>query len=705
MKKLTLTLLLALVCNFGFAQKQEPFRIDSLPKQGILLDKGWKWHPGDNPDFAKADYDDSAWESIDPTRTIHDLPQIRKEVVGWFRLKIHVDSSLLNKPLGFFIYQSIASEIYLDGKLLKQFGVVSSNKKEIKAILPLNDPLGFQFGKPDQVLAARFSVQPDLAYFINSIPLTTFRIGINDVLGIGQFNRIEPDLPILHGVYKGIFIVLTIIHFGFFLFYKKQKSNLFFSLATFLAALANIMHMEFNTTHDVSFKSHVSIIMHIFYPILFNLFLLIAVYLLFSKLRKTYFWLLVAYSIASIFIYQRDWLFGTLVPFLLVTLEAIRVGYHAYRQKFHDAGIIVFGFSSYLVFFILFWLIENGVIANEDIGMGDNFQLNALLYHIFVNWLPLVLSIYFFRNFAFTSGILEKKLVEVQQLSEENHQILANQNETLERQVGERTAELRASQVQLIQKEKLASLGELTAGIAHEIQNPLNFVNNFSELSVDLVKELKEEIEKPKQDKEYIGELFDDLGQNQEKINHHGKRASSIVKGMLEHSRTSTGERVLTDINKLADEYLRLSYLGIRSKDNNFNSDYQTDFEENLPKIEVIPQDIGRVLLNLINNAFWAVNERGKKGETGYEPKVTVTTQLTANSQLLIAIKDNGTGMTEDVKAKIFQPFFTTKPTGQGTGLGLSLAYDIITKGHGGTLEVESKEGEGTTFIVKLPIV
>jgi signal transduction histidine kinase len=198
------------------------------------------------------------------------------------------------------------------------------------------------------------------------------------------------------------------------------------------------------------------------------------------------------------------------------------------------------------------------------------------------------------------------------------------------------------------------------------------------------------------EDKTYFNELISDLTQNQEKINHHGKRASSIVKGMLEHSKTSTGERELTDINKLADEYLRLSYHGIKAKDNAFNSDYKTDFDENLPKIEVIPQDIGRVLLNLINNAFWAV-------KTVEKPLVIVKTEHNEN-QLTIKVIDNGTGMTDDVKAKIFQPFFTTKPTGEGTGLGLSLAYDIVTKGHGGTIEVESVEGEGTTFIVQIPI-
>ena len=290
-------------------------------------------------------------------------------------------------------------------------------------------------------------------------------------------------------------------------------------------------------------------------------------------------------------------------------------------------------------------------------------------------------------------------------------ELMKEKNEELQRMVDERTIqlqnsllELKATQAQLIQSEKLASLGELTAGIAHEIQNPLNFVNNFSELSVDLVKDLKEEIEKPTQDKEYIGELFDDLSQNQEKINHHGKRASSIVKGMLEHSRASTGVKELTDINKLADEYLRLSYHGLRAKDNTFNADYELIVHENLPKIEVIPQDMGRVLLNLINNAFYAVNEKNKQNTEGvfYKPTVTVSTQQLDN-QIIIKVKDNGIGMPESVRAKVFQPFFTTKPTGQGTGLGLSLAYDIVTKGHGGTLEVISTEGVGSEFIISLP--
>ncbi|MBV6442834.1 MAG: GHKL domain-containing protein [Haliscomenobacteraceae bacterium CHB4] len=295
----------------------------------------------------------------------------------------------------------------------------------------------------------------------------------------------------------------------------------------------------------------------------------------------------------------------------------------------------------------------------------------------------------------------ETRKAELEHLVTERTVELTRQKEELEKTL----SDLKAAQAQLVQSEKMASLGELTAGIAHEIQNPLNFVNNFSELSVELAHELVEEIEKPEPDKDLVKDLVKDLSQNQEKISHHGKRAASIVTGMLQHARTSTGAKEPTDLNALADEYLRLAYHGLRAKDKSFNAKMVTDFDPAIGKIEVVPQDLGRVLLNLINNAFYAVNQKKRslaESDT-YEPTVAVSTQR-ANRQIVIKVKDNGTGMPDGVKAKIFQPFFTTKPTGQGTGLGLSLAYDIVTKGHGGTLEVESKEGEGTTFVIKLPI-
>ncbi len=270
---------------------------------------------------------------------------------------------------------------------------------------------------------------------------------------------------------------------------------------------------------------------------------------------------------------------------------------------------------------------------------------------------------------------------------------------------------LKSTQSQLVQSEKMASLGELTAGIAHEIQNPLNFVNNFAEVNSELIGEMKDELSKGNIDD--AKKISDDIDENEKKIIFHGKRADAIVKGMLQHSRSSSGLKEPTDINALADEYLHLSYHGLRAKDKSFNATMKTDFDETIGKINIIPQDIGRVILNLLTNAFYVVDEKktlrqaqGESlptGQAGYEPTVSLSTKKLAG-KVEIRVADNGNGIPQKVMDKIFQPFFTTKPTGQGTGLGLSLSYDIITKAHSGQLKVETKEGEGTTFIIILPI-
>jgi signal transduction histidine kinase len=307
------------------------------------------------------------------------------------------------------------------------------------------------------------------------------------------------------------------------------------------------------------------------------------------------------------------------------------------------------------------------------------------------------------KEFQITQSIKAQLEIDVAERTAE----LVKQKEELEKAL----VDLQSAQSQLIQAEKMASLGELTAGIAHEIQNPLNFVNNFSEVSQELIDEMQQEIDR--------GDLLEvkaialDIKQNLEKIHHHGSRAENIVKGMLLHSRTSLGEKTPTDINVLVDEYLRLSYHGLRAKDKSFNADFKTDLQSNLPKINVVPQDIGRVLLNLINNAFYAVNELRKKTDISddYKPSVTVSTSSNEKgNEIILKVADNGPGIPKQVKDKIFQPFFTTKPTGQGTGLGLSLSYDIV-KAHGGELKVESpypggagEKGKGTVFIMKLPI-
>jgi len=253
----------------------------------------------------------------------------------------------------------------------------------------------------------------------------------------------------------------------------------------------------------------------------------------------------------------------------------------------------------------------------------------------------------------------------------------------------------------LVQSEKMASLGELTAGIAHEIQNPLNFVNNFSEVSNELLEEMKIALAKGNLDE--ARSTAEEVKSNMEKIIHHGKRADGIVKGMLQHSRASSGQFEKSNVNALAEEFLRLAYHGLRAKDKTFNASFRTDFDPQIGEIKLMPQEFGRVLVNLINNAFYAVTQKKKQEIPGYEPTVTVKTRMLGD-KVELRVSDNGNGIPANVLDKIFQPFFTTKPAGQGTGLGLSMAYEIITKGHNGGISVETKEGEGTEFIISLPI-
>ena len=327
-----------------------------------------------------------------------------------------------------------------------------------------------------------------------------------------------------------------------------------------------------------------------------------------------------------------------------------------------------------------------------------------------IAWAVLVFSWALFKRYDKQKTKIANQALSFERLAKEKEiersQLIEQQKLELEKQVIERTSELKQSledlkstQAQLIQSEKMASLGELTAGIAHEIQNPLNFVNNFSDVNKELLIEMNDEIDKGNLSE--VRSIAKDLIDNEEKINHHGKRADAIVKGMLQHSRTSSGQKEPTDINALVDEYLRLAYHGLRAKDKLFNADIKTDFDNSIGKINIIPHDIGRVVLNLINNAFYAVDEKKKQNLNGYEPTVSVGTKKDGN-KVLISVKDNGNGIPQKVLNKIFQPFFTTKPTGQGTGLGLSLSYDII-KAHGGEIKTETKESEGTAFIIQLP--
>jgi signal transduction histidine kinase len=395
---------------------------------------------------------------------------------------------------------------------------------------------------------------------------------------------------------------------------------------------------------------------------------------------------------------------------------------------------------AFVAIVFLSWLMY--VIYTNEKFAAAKFFVTAIVPYIIasaVNGLIKLISIKFYNQwhnwldaaetFAIIWGIgtwivtrkQRRELIKAQEKTREeqqNNKVITAMKVELEQQVIERTAEitkqkeelefalheLKSTQVQLIQKEKMASLGELTAGIAHEIQNPLNFVNNFSEVNKEMIAEMKYEIENGNYNEAKI--IAADIAVNEEKIIHHGKRADAIVKSMLQHSRKSTGVKEPTNINALCDEYLRLSYHGLRAKDKSFNADFKTDFDESIDKLNIVPEDIGRALLNLFNNAFYATAEKKKVADENYKPLVSVSTKKLSDKAEII-IKDNGNGIPQNIVDKIFQPFFTTKPTGQVTGLGLSLSYDIITKEHNGTIKVESQPDDKeamTIFIIQLPI-
>jgi signal transduction histidine kinase len=356
------------------------------------------------------------------------------------------------------------------------------------------------------------------------------------------------------------------------------------------------------------------------------------------------------------------------------------------------------------------WAIVVGLLISIGSLIVSGFFAKYLAHHpvllflglaLFVLSFPLALMVYIAMRFKEILVEVQLNAAQVLQLSEEKKEDALNRQRVLEEEVNRQTAEIRSNQARLVQAEKMASLGELTAGIAHEIQNPLNFVNNFSDVSVELIDEMQSELKTG--DKDEAIAISEDIKQNLEKIRHHGKRADFIVKGMLEHSRTSSGEKQPTDLNVLCDEFLKLSYHGLRAKDKNFNAELVTHFYENLPKANISQQDMGRVMLNLFNNAFYAVNQKLKTAGSDYKPTVEVSTTV-ENDSILIKVKDNGNGIADAIKDKIMQPFFTTKPTGEGTGLGLSLSYDIVVKGHGGSIAVDSKEGAFTQFMVILPL-
>jgi signal transduction histidine kinase len=520
---------------------------------------------------------------------------------------------------------------------------------------------------------------------------------------IVSFRQIPIGLHIQIG-FLFVYVLLGLLFLMIFLFYPRERLNLYFSLYNISLALMVINTQYFKSGPYAGIATEADGLISRLIGVNILLFIVYAL-----DRAKPFFWWLAAF-----------------ILFLDFPLSIIlKQNYSPINEIVHAAFTLVCFWQAVVAFGrkeFASWLVGFAALAVVLINIGSLLyfvghieMVTATVLGITPFVVTICVVIYLALRYSRTNISLEHQLIQVKELSDlnlqkerEKQQLLADQNETLEKQVMERTmelknslTELRSTQAQLIQQEKMASLGELTAGIAHEIQNPLNFVNNFSEVSNELIDEMTSEL--AIDNRQSAINIAGDVKQNLEKIIHHGKRADAIVKGMLQHSRASSGQREPTDINAFADEYLRLAYHGFRAKDKSFHAKFETDLDPTIEKINVVPQDMGRVLLNLINNAFYAVDEKKRQLDGSYEPCVSISTRRVDN-KVEIKVKDNGNGIPQKVKDKIFQPFFTTKPTGAGTGLGLSLSYDIITKGHGGELKVETEEGEGSVFSVTLPV-
>ena len=671
---------------------------------------GWIFHLGNDSSWAKKDIDLSGWETLKPTELSHKFADSTGKVEGWFRVKIKFDSSMGNKLSGVNLGSWAASDLYINGELVTSNGNTGAYGKIFREGNPYKKLSYHANLKSGEVytIAVHFvdykSTLPPFQlrslYFLkNLISLTGPKYDSYILENIKQ-NSVSISISIS---------VLFILSLLFWILYIQNptEKNLqliafgttgltiaFFSIFQLQHASANYNAYEIWNLVNAIFSSGticlvLLIIVNIFKRKVTNA---LKIFIVIS--------LIVLLSTNFIPLYLNDIL--SLIFTALFFLISIYYIVSSWRNLKGSQWAVVAGLLFFLLLLLTLFIIRSLLVSS----LGHYF-IRILLPTILTLSFPISLLVYVSMRFKELLTEVQQNGNQVLQLSEEKKEQALSQQKILEAEVAWQTGEIRqtlenlkSTQSQLIQSEKMASLGELTAGIAHEIQNPLNFVNNFSEVSNELVDEMNSELTK--------GDIHEaqliamDLKRNLEKITHHGKRADAIVKGMLLHSRSGSGQKEPTDINQLCDEYLRLAYHGLRAKDKSFNAILKTEFDDAIAMVNILPQDIGRVVLNLITNAFYAVAEKAKQGEEGYAPTVTVRTKK-LNGQLEIQVSDNGNGIPQKILDKIFQPFFTTKPTGEGTGLGLSLSYDIV-KAHGGELKVETKEGEGSIFSIILPI-
>lgn len=717
MKRFILLLLTAFVFATGHAQdttivlSAQNFQ----PHQRIFLAplEGWVFKQGNDVNWANPVLDVSGWKKLNLTEITADIEDTFGRIEGWFRIKIKLDDSFQGVPLAISRDLWAATDVYINGKLVHAFGNTGNSYTAYNPVLKYPVPVKLVPGE-EYVIAIHF-VDYETTFTQREIRLKPQNLQrFINLTGPEYNDLVTRDIKSTH-IYVTLCIsisALLFILFWLLVFLNPgQKIFLLFARYTTFVLLGTIFIFG-NTLFEISYPlEKIRFILMSFSQammVIFSLFIL--EWVLTQKISITSWIIFVVVQIANITAH----LFSISVPFGIgFTVMLVHFGRIVYlhRKNIHGAQwTIVAGILPPTIATVFY-------IALHKYSLDLFNEYDKLILSMTILSSPFFLLAYISVRFKEILKAVTDEAQKVVNITEEKRELLANQNVLLEKQVDERTLELKqsletlkATQTQLIQSEKMASLGELTAGIAHEIQNPLNFVNNFSEVSAELIEEMKTELATDNQ--QQATEIANDIAQNLEKINHHGKRAAEIVKGMLQHSRASSGQKEPTNINTLTDEYLRLAYHGLKAKDKSFNATLKTEYDEAVGNVNAVPQDIGRVILNLITNAFYAVNERLRQAQpdSDYVPTVTVNTSREdsvisgINSIIKIIVKDNGNGIPDKVKEKIFQPFFTTKPTGQGTGLGLSLAYDIV-KAHGGKLEVETKENEGTVFIISLPIL
>ena len=697
-----LNLILFLILNISPVTQSEKLFVasDSLFNENGIITlgsrNGWRFHPGDDLNWANPDFDDSDWMLYKPSGLTEPISDSLWSGYGWFRFRFAADSSAYSKVTHLYFYTYGAAEVYLDGKLVRKYGVFSSDAKGEKRYMSSNKIFPAVLLLPDEshVLAVRFSYHKGQRYkeLLGKYART---FGFSIGLGTDYWNqqttardrRSQQEFYILGTM---LFLII-LLHGLLFILFPAERSNLYITIFVFLLFLHVIVsYGGLLFEYDVW---KIIFIRHIPFIILFMAALSMLPLTLNSmlkqkprKMHQILIWLFPVFALANFILSGPE-----INPLIAIVFASIiiyfsaRVLIQAWRNKQKGVWIVAGA-----VLCLILSAVAN--VFYNRFSQDFSFEIISVLNYLVYGSIPLGLTAFMASRFRDLYTHLEEKV-----------------NERT-RALNQSLDELRSTQSQLIQSEKMASLGQLTAGIAHEIQNPLNFVNNFSEVNTELIDEADQEIDKGNISE--VKTILKDIKENEQKINHHGKRADSIVKGMLQHSRSNTGHKETTDINALADEYLRLSYHGMRAKDKSFNAEFKTNFDPHLPKINVIPQDIGRVLLNLINNAFYAAPlppEGGFKYPSYiHKPTVTVSTSFIPPSggtrgAVCVSVSDNGSGIPSSIVDKIFQPFFTTKPTGSGTGLGLSLSYDIM-KAHGGEIKVETKEGDGTEFIIQLPI-